>query len=274
MTPRRHGHAAAAGSSASGSGAPSTNGHRSHADRAPAATPAVAPLVELRGIHAGYDGIDVLHGVDITVAPGSVVAILGPNGAGKSTTLKVLAGLLRPSSGDVVVAGRRVNGARADDLARRGLCLIPDGRGIFPNLSVRENLWMMTHRTGGPGRKVVEEQAVDRFPQLGPRLDQTSGTLSGGQQQMLAMARGLATDPALLVLDELSMGLAPIVVDDLYTTVADVAAEGTSILLVEQFARIVMDVAHEALIMVGGNVIETGRPRDLEATLSQAYLGG
>ncbi|MGB4746242.1 MAG: ABC transporter ATP-binding protein, partial [Candidatus Microthrix parvicella] len=206
------------------------------------------PLVELRGVHAGYDGIDVLHGVDLVVGAGEVVAILGPNGAGKSTTLKVLAGLLPASAGDIIIAGRRVNGARADDLARRGLCLIPEGRGIFPNLTVRENLWMMTHR--GQDRAQIEERSLARFPQLAQRIDQTSGTLSGGQQQMLAMARGLATDPALLVLDELSMGLAPIIVDELYDTVAQVAAEGTSVLLVEQFARIVIDVADVADVAV------------------------
>ncbi|HMS47799.1 MAG: ABC transporter ATP-binding protein [Candidatus Microthrix subdominans] len=231
-----------------------------------------SPLVELRGIHAGYDGIDVLHGVDLVVGAGEVMAILGPNGAGKSTTLKVLAGLLPASAGDINIAGRRVNGARADDLARRGLCLIPEGRGIFPNLTVRENLWMMTHR--GQDRARIEERSIARFPQLAKRIDQTSGTLSGGQQQMLAMARGLATDPALLVLDELSMGLAPIIVDELYATVAQVAAQGTSVLLVEQFARIVIDVAHRAAVMVQGRVVETGRPHDIEERLSQAYLGG
>ncbi len=229
-------------------------------------------LLELRGVRAGYDGIDVVHGVDLAVHPGQVMAILGPNGAGKSTTLKVVAGLLRPTRGDVVLAGRRVNGAHPDDLARRGLCLIPEGRGIFPNLTVRENLWMVTH--GGRSLDAVIERSVSRFPALGQRLDQTAGTLSGGQQQMLAMARGLATEPALLVLDELSMGLAPIVVDDLYTTVRQVAAEGTTILLVEQFARIVMDVADTAAVMVHGYIVETGSPHDLEASLSQAYLGG
>jgi branched-chain amino acid transport system ATP-binding protein len=235
-------------------------------------TASVVPIVELRGVRAGYDGIDVLRGVDLVVAPGQVVAILGPNGAGKSTTLKVLAALHPVSAGDVIVAGRRINGARPDDLARRGLCLIPEGRGIFPNLTVKENLWMMTHR--GRRQREVEEWTVARFPQLGACMEQTAGTLSGGQQQMLAMARGLATDPALLVLDELSMGLAPIIVDQLYETVGQVAAEGTSILLVEQFARIVMDVAHHAAVMVDGRIVETGRPRDLEASLSQAYLGG
>ncbi|QYG95599.1 ABC transporter ATP-binding protein [Iamia sp. SCSIO 61187] len=245
-------------------------------DPEPPAEPAVldgpVPILELRGVRAGYDGIDVLHGIDLTVAAGRVVAILGPNGAGKSTTLKVVAGLLPASTGDVLVAGRRVNGARPDDLARRGLCLIPEGRGLFPNLTVRENLWMMTH--GGRGLDAVLDRAVDRFPQLGPLMAQTAGTLSGGQQQMVAMARGLATDPALLVLDELSMGLAPIVVDDLYARVRQVAAEGTTILLVEQFARIVMDVADEAAVMVHGRIVETGTPHDLEASLSQAYLGG
>lgn len=229
-------------------------------------------LVELSGLRAGYDGIEILHGIDLTVEAGQVVAILGPNGAGKSTTLKVLAGLVPATGGTISIAGRRVNGARPDDLARRGLCLIPEGRGIFPNLTVRENLWMMTHR--GLGRGAVEERSVARFPQLGKLMDQTAGTMSGGQQQMLAMARGLATDPALLILDELSMGLAPIIVDELYATVAEVAAEGTSVLLVEQFARIVMDVAHVASVMVHGQITQTGRPRDLEANLSQAYLGG
>jgi len=231
------------------------------------------PILELRGVRAGYDGIDVVHGIDLSVTAGKVMAILGPNGAGKSTTLKVVAGLLPASSGDLLIAGRRVNGARPDDLARRGLCLIPEGRGIFPNLTVRENLWMVTHG-GGRHLDAVLERSVERFPPLAPLMAQTAGTLSGGQQQMLAMARGLATDPALLVLDELSMGLAPIVVDDLYARVRQVAAEGTTILLVEQFARIVMDVADEAAVMVHGRIVETGTPQDLEASLSQAYLGG
>ncbi len=236
------------------------------------AAQSAAPLLELRGVHAAYDGIEVLHGIDLTVGRGQVVAILGPNGAGKSTTLKVLAGLHPASSGDIVIAGRRVNGAGADDLARRGLCLIPEGRGIFPNLTVRENLWMMTH--SGVGLTEIEERSIAYFPQLASLLGRTSGTLSGGQQQMVAMARGLATDPALLVLDELSMGLAPLVVDGLYSTVREVADAGTSILLVEQFARIVMDVADSASLIVHGHVIDSGHPREIEGKLTQAYLGG
>ena len=230
------------------------------------------PLVELRGVHAGYDGIDVLHGVDLVVGAGEVVAILGPNGAGKSTTLKVLAGLLPASAGDIIIAGRRVNGARADDLARRGLCLIPEGRGIFPNLTVRENLWMMTHR--GQDRAQIEERSLARFPQLAQRIDQTSGTLSGGQQQMLAMARGLATDPALLVLDELSMGLAPLIVHDLYERVAEIASSGMSILVVEQFAHEVLDVADSAAIMLHGRIARVGPPASIADELADAYLSG
>ena len=181
-------------------------------------------LLELRGVRAAYDGINVLHGVDLQVGAGQVVAVLGPNGAGKTTTLRVAAGLHPASGGDVMVAGRRINGASPDDLARCGLCLIPEGRGIFPNLTVQENLWMMTY--GGTSLRQVEEVAYARFPRLRDRRRQTAGTLSGGEQQMLALARGLATDPALLILDELSMGLAPLVVEELFGLVSQVAGPG------------------------------------------------
>jgi branched-chain amino acid transport system ATP-binding protein len=237
-----------------------------------AADLAVTPMLELRDVRAAYESINVLRGVDLVVPPATVVAVLGPNGAGKTTTLRVAAGLHPASGGGVFVAGRRVNGARPDELARRGLCLIPEGRGIFPNLTVRENLWMMSHAGGSLAD--VEETAYTRFPRLKPRHTQMAGTLSGGEQQMLALARALATDPAVLMLDELSMGLAPIIVEDLYQRVAAVAKEGVSILVVEQFARIVMDVADWAAVMVQGRVAVTGRPRDLEDTLSAAYLGG
>ena len=241
------------------------------------ARPGTAPdderelLLELRDVRAAYDGINVLHGVDLAVPVGTVVAVLGPNGAGKTTMLHIVAGLHPCSAGQVLLAGRRVNGASADDLARRGLCLVPEGRGIFPNLTVRENLWMMTHSRGSLSE--IEETAFTRFPRLRDRRGQMAGTLSGGEQQMLAMARGLATDPALLMLDELSMGLAPLIVEDLYELVAQVAAEGVSILVVEQFARIVADVADQAAVMVQGKVVQVGRPSELEANLSQAYLG-
>lgn len=230
------------------------------------------PLLELRDLRAAYGAITVLQGVDLVVQPGSVHAVLGANGAGKSTMLKVIAGLHPAVSGDVILAGRRVNGSSADELARRGLCLVPEGRGIFPNLTVRENLWLMTM----VGRRLgeIEDVTYERFPRLGDRRDQLAGTLSGGEQQMLAMARGLATDPALLLLDELSMGLAPIVVEDLYALVAQVAADGVSIVVVEQFARVVLGVADQATLMAHGRVVGEGTPAELESTLTEAYLGG
>ena len=231
----------------------------------------VENLLELRGIRAAYDGIDVLYGVDLTVPRGSVVALLGPNGAGKTTTLRVASGLHPASAGDVLVAGRRVNGASPEQLARRGFCLVPEGRGIFPNLSVRENLRMMTY--AGRSLRHVEDVTMERFPRLRDRRTQVAGTLSGGEQQMLAMARGLATEPALLLLDELSMGLAPIIVEELYEIVAQISREGVSILVVEQFARTVLGAADLAAIMVHGRIAKIGRPEELEAELSTAYLG-
>jgi len=228
-------------------------------------------LLELRDVRAAYDQIEVLFGIDLAVPAGSVVALLGPNGAGKSTALRVCAGLHEPTSGDVLVADRRVNGARPEELARAGLCLIPEGRGIFPNLSVRENLRMMTY-TGIP-LATIEDRAYQRFPRLAERRTQTAGTLSGGEQQMLAMARGLATNPAVLLLDELSMGLAPIIVEELYEIVAQVARDGVSILVVEQFASTVLGVADYAAILVHGRISRGGRPEELEDELSKAYLG-
>jgi branched-chain amino acid transport system ATP-binding protein len=229
-------------------------------------------LVELRGVRACYGTIEVLHGIDLDVRSGEVMALLGPNGAGKTTTLKVLAGLHPSTGGDLTVAGRRVNGARPEDLARAGLCLIPEGRGIFPSLTVGENLWMASHR-GRLGAS-PETVAFERFPQLRRRRNQVAGTLSGGEQQMLALARGLATDPAVLILDELSMGLAPLVVEELYGQVAELARTGVSILVVEQFARVVLGVADRAAIMVHGRVSDVGTPDEIESKLSSAYLGG
>jgi branched-chain amino acid transport system ATP-binding protein len=229
------------------------------------------PLLELAGIRAAYGPIEVLGGVDLAVPEGNVVALLGPNGAGKSTTLKVCAGLLRPSAGDVRLSGRVVNGVSANALARLGVCTIPEGRGVFPNLTVHENLWMATQ--SGVALDALEEQAYRRFPRLKERSRQLAGTLSGGEQQMLAMARALGTNPALLLLDELSMGLAPLIVAELYEIVALVSAEGVSILVVEQFARTVLGIADYAAILVHGRVTRVGTPAELSDELSAAYLG-
>jgi len=227
--------------------------------------------LELRAVTASYGRIEVLHGVDLAVPSGKVVALLGPNGAGKSTTLLVATGQHPATSGCIHVAGRHVNGARPDALARAGLCTIPEGRGVFRNLTVRENLRMASY--SGTHEDLVIERAIDRFPRLGERVGQVAGTLSGGEQQMLAMARGLATDPALLIIDELSMGLAPLIVSELYEIVAGIARDGVSILVVEQFARTVLGVADRAVIMQHGDIIAAGVPEELESELSAAYLG-
>jgi branched-chain amino acid transport system ATP-binding protein len=233
---------------------------------------AAVPVLELKGLRAAYGRIEILHGVDLTVPVGSVVALLGPNGGGKTSVIKVVAGQLAPTAGCVHVAGRHVNGANADALARIGVCTIPEGRGIFPNLTVKENLRMATY--AGIEFDKVETTAYERFPRLGERRNQLAGTMSGGEQQMLALARGLSVEPSLLLLDELSMGLAPIIVEQLYEIVAQVAKTGVSILVVEQFARTVLGVADYAAIMLHGKVVSVGQPADLEDELSAAYLGG
>ena len=230
-----------------------------------------APLLELRGVRAAYGRIEVLHGVDLVVPQGAVVALLGPNGGGKTTTLKVASGQLPATTGCVHIGGRHVNGVAPDALARIGVCTIPEGRGIFPNLTVRENLRMVTFC--GVKQSEVEEKAFNRFPRLGERRSQLAGTMSGGEQQMLAMARGLAADPSLLFLDELSMGLAPLIVEELYEIVAHIARSGVSILVVEQFARTVLGVADLAAIMLHGRVTAIGPPAEIAPELEAAYLG-
>jgi branched-chain amino acid transport system ATP-binding protein len=228
-------------------------------------------ILELRGIRGGYGTIDVLHGLNLTLEVGQVHALLGPNGAGKTTTLAVCSGQIVPSAGQLLISGREVNGVSSDGLARAGVCLVPEGRGIFPNLTVTENLRMFTH--AGPSFSEVQEQAFERFPRLKERRKQVAGTMSGGEQQMLAMSRALSTNPALLLLDELSMGLAPLIVEELYERVAELAAEGVSILVVEQFAQAVLGVSTVASIMLHGRITRTGPPAEIADELTEAYLG-
>ncbi len=232
---------------------------------------ASVPMLELVGLRAAYGRIEVLHGVDLVVPKGSVVALLGPNGGGKTTTLKVASGQMPATAGCVHIGGRHVNGVSPDALARIGVCTIPEGRGIFPNLTVRENLRMATY--AGVSQNDVEERAFAQFPRLAERRSQLAGTMSGGEQQMLAMARGLAVNPTVLFLDELSMGLAPLIVEELYAIVGQIAKTGVSILVVEQFARTVLGVADYAAIMLHGAITSVGQPEDIAPELEAAYLG-
>jgi branched-chain amino acid transport system ATP-binding protein len=230
------------------------------------------PLLEARGVRCCYESVEVLHGVDLRIEAGTVTAVLGPNGAGKSTLLSVLAGLNSASAGEVLFDGRPVRAGAGHSPVRAGLCLIPEGKGIFPNLTVQENLWMMTHR--GTSRRQVEERAFGRFPHLSSRRKQAAGTLSGGEQQMLALARAVSTEPKLLMLDELSMGLAPIIVEDLYGVVGALAGDGVTVVVVEQFAEFALKVAQQAVVMTGGRVVHAGPAADVATHLAELYLGG
>jgi ABC-type branched-subunit amino acid transport system ATPase component len=235
-------------------------------------TPTEGAALELIDVRAAYGSIDVLHGVNITIMPGTVYALLGPNGAGKTTTLKVASGQLKPTAGEVRYLGEKINGRPADKVARAGLCTIPEGRGIFPNLSVLENLRTMTYT--GTSLSTIEDQAYSRFPRLKERRKQLAGTLSGGEQQMLAIARAIGTEPKVLLLDELSMGLAPLVVSELYDVVKRIAADDVSILVVEQFAHEVLGVADVAAIILHGSIQFEGPPTEVADALQDAYLGG
>jgi branched-chain amino acid transport system ATP-binding protein len=231
-----------------------------------------APLLELVDVRASYGPIEVLHGVNLALQPGSGVALLGPNGGGKTTTLRVCSGVLPVEHGELRVAGRVVNGVDAAALARLGVCTIPEGRGIFPNLTVRENLWVATGT--GVSLKDLEAVAYERFPILGKRRGQLAGSMSGGEQQMLALSRALGTDPTVLLLDELSMGLAPRIVTEMYDIVGQLVDDGLSILVAEQFARAVLPIATSAALMLQGRVVRVGDPADIEHELSTSYLGG
>lgn len=228
-------------------------------------------VYELRRVRARYGLVEVIHGVDLSLRAGEVLALLGANGAGKSTLLKVAARLHPASDGELRYGGRHIERWTPDRLARQGVCLIPEGRGVFPRLTVRENLWMATHL--GVSRRDAEHIAFDRFPRLGERRDQVASSMSGGEQQMLALARAVISKPRVLLVDELSMGLAPMVVASLYESVREIAATGVSVVVVEQFARTVLGFADRAAVMVSGRIAHTGSPSEVESHLSSAYLG-
>jgi branched-chain amino acid transport system ATP-binding protein len=237
---------------------------------APAA-PSTPPPLSLRAARAGYGRIEILHGVDLVVRRGEVTALLGPNGAGKTTALNVMSGLLQPTDGCRHVAGRHLNDADADALARLGIRHIREGRSVYPNLSVDDNLLVATSSAGSTDR--IRDVAYTLFPTLKDRRTQLAGTLSGGEKQMLALARGLGADPAVLLIDELSMGLAPLVVAKLYDVVADVARAGLSVFVVEQFATLGLRYASHAYVMTNGKVTYDGPSAAALDAVHAAYLG-
>jgi branched-chain amino acid transport system ATP-binding protein len=214
-------------------------------------------MLQLVGVRGGYGRVKVLHDIDLVVPPGSAVALLGANGAGKSTLLKLAAGLVPASAGRVLLGGEDVTHKSTFERARKGLCLIPEGRGIFRQLTVRENLHM--HCAGRAEGAAIDE-AIEFFPRLGERLHQVAGTLSGGEQQMLAVARALMTSGQVVMADELSVGLAPAIVDEILAAVATLRASGRSLLIVEQYVDRVLELADYVYILHKGRVVFVGEP--------------
>jgi branched-chain amino acid transport system ATP-binding protein len=230
----------------------------------------VAPALEIRGVTGGYGRTTVLRDVDVTVAAGSIDALIGANGAGKTTLLRIAAGLLTPTAGAVLLAGEDVTQVSAHRRARAGLCLVPEGRGIFRNLSVRENLSLWIPK----GSDTDMGQVLDVFPVLRPRLSQQAGTLSGGEQQMVALARCYLASPSVVLLDEVSMGLAPRIVDQIFESLVNLAATGVSLLLVEQYVNRALEMADTAHVLTRGSISFAGRAADLdEDTVVRGYLG-
>jgi branched-chain amino acid transport system ATP-binding protein len=228
-------------------------------------------MLRLAGVRAGYRRSEVLHGVDLVVPPGSAVALLGANGAGKSTLLRVAAGLLPSTGGSVWFGEERIDRLSTHERTRRGLCLIPEGRAIFRRLTVRQNLAM---QVGGKDVDGAVNRALSAFPMLGDRLGQVAGTLSGGQQQMLAVARALVTDPAVVLADELSVGLAPVVVDEIFEAVAALRTAGRSLLIVEQYVERALAVADYVYILHKGRIAFVGEPAQCKSEdVYRQYLG-
>jgi branched-chain amino acid transport system ATP-binding protein len=228
-------------------------------------------VLEIENVTAGYGDTVVLRGVSLSVPDSKVVALLGPNGAGKTTLLRSASGLIRPMSGRVVLAGEDVTGKRAYAMARRGLCLLPEGRGIFPSLTVRENLILQSPK--GKEEESIE-RAAENFPALAPRLKQLAGSLSGGEQQMLALVRTYLTDPKIVVVDEASLGLAPLLVDRIFESLRQIVAQGTSLLLVEQYVTRALDIADSAYLLNRGQIVFSGPSEELRGEdVFERYLG-
>lgn len=228
-------------------------------------------MLELESVTSGYGETVVLRDVTITVPDSKVVALLGPNGAGKTTTLRTASGLLKPMRGRVWLDGVDVTGRRPYELARRGLCHLPEGHGIFPSLSVKENIVLYSPK--GDERQSLE-RATDQFPALATRLNQSAGSLSGGEQQMLSLARTVLSNPKIVVVDEASLGLSPVLVDQVFDALAQIVADGTSLLIVEQYVTRALELADDVYLMNRGRIVFSGAAADLRPEdVFERYLG-
>src|SRR5450432_2102564 len=237
------------------------------------------PLLSLDGLTVRYGEIEALHGLSLSVDAGEVVTLLGANGAGKSTTLRTISGLLKPVAGDVVFDGKSITGLTPETVVRLGIAHVPEGRRVFPGLSARENIMLGASNRGRIAKaQLVKEsdEMFDLFPDIRPFADALGWTLSGGQQQMVAVARGLMARPRLLLLDEPSLGLAPVIVQKVFSIIGEIRRRGTTVLLVEQNARMALSVADRGYVLETGRLAVSGKPGELWSNdeVRAAYLGG
>jgi branched-chain amino acid transport system ATP-binding protein len=236
----------------------------------------VSTLLELESVDVHYGAIHALRGVSFRVEEGTIVTLIGANGAGKSSTLRAVSGMLKPTAGSIRYSGGDIAGQKPHKLVARGLCHAPEGRGIFPNLTVRENLLLGAFlRRDKPGIEADMEKGFELFPVLRERADQSAGTLSGGEQQMLAIARALMARPRLLLLDEPSLGLAPQITETIFRIIVDINKAGVTILLVEQNAHLALGIAHQGYVLETGAVVQSGTGQELlhSPEIRKAYLG-
>jgi len=233
-------------------------------------------MLEVQAVKASYGATEVLHELSFTAMPGQITSLIGANGAGKTTTLNSIIGVVRPTAGKILWQGRDITGLRTPEIIRLGISLIPEGRHVFPQMTVAENLEMGAYiRKDKPGIRRDFEWVFQLFPKLKARLGQLAGTLSGGEQQMLAVGRALMADPDLILMDEPSMGLAPVIVDEVFRVIREISALGKTILLVEQNAALALNIAHQAFVIELGRVVLAGSGRSLlhNPEVEKAYLG-
>lgn len=238
--------------------------------------PDASPALAVRGLSAGYGESDVVHDITFEVRAGETLVLVGPNGHGKSTVLRAISGLIGTSAGDVELDGRRIDGLRAEARSELGLIHIPQGDHLFPELTVEENLLMGAFPSSAWKRRSTElDRVYEVFPKLRERREQRARTLSGGERRMVAVGRGLMRSPRLLIIDEPSLGLAPVIVEAVYDTIAQIAAQDTSILLVEESFTHIEDVAHRVCVLEMGRIVREGTAAEIaaDATVAQSYLG-
>lgn len=234
-------------------------------------------MLKIDNINVYYGAIHALKGISIEVNEGEIVTLIGANGAGKSTTLRTISGLLKPKSGDITFEGQSIAGMAAHHIVKKGISQVPEGRRVFAHMSVLENLELGAYvRTDAKGIKEDMDKVFTRFPRLAERRSQLAGTLSGGEQQMLAMGRAMMSRPRIMLLDEPSMGLAPLLVKEIFSIIKDINESGTTVLLVEQNANMALSIAHKAYVLETGRITLAGTASELAASeeVRKAYLGG